>query len=93
MNHWIIVSSIVTAIATVAIAVYAVLTYRLSAKIMSVDEAHRKRDEKRDTEHRQEMIDLLKAMVASNILSGPDQPASKNFQEKIDYFEEIFDDK
>lgn len=50
----------VTAIATVVIAWYAIANHKLASKIQS-----------RDDEFRQQISDLYKAMVISNVISGP----------------------
>ncbi|MEJ2104764.1 MAG: hypothetical protein P8X47_09335 [Ignavibacteriaceae bacterium] len=54
-------STLITALATVAIAIFTYVNYQLASKI-----------QKQDKEYRQQISDLYQAIVISNILSDPE---------------------
>jgi hypothetical protein len=62
----------ITAIATVVIAIYAFMSYRLASKIKA-----------KDDEHRQQTTDLYQAIVISNLIG--ERPMVSG-SEKIKYF-------
>ena len=63
----IMISSIVTAVATTMIAIFTWCSYCLSQQIKKVTEDQIKRDE----EFKSQIKDLYQAIVISNLLSGP----------------------
>jgi len=75
MEVTVIATSIVSAIAIVVIAIYTVISYRLSSRIKS-----------RDDEFRQQVSDLFKAIVISNIITFP-KPPTLAIKEFNNYFE------
>jgi len=79
----IVLSALVSAIATAVIAIYAFLNYQLTSKI-----------QKRGEEDRQQTRDLFQAIVISNILSNPEANlGSSNLENKIKAFEELYKGK
>lgn len=76
MGVTVIATSIVSAIAIVVIAIYTVTSYRLSSRIKSSDD-----------EFRQQVSDLFKAIVISNIITFPKAPTSA-IKEFKNYFEQ-----
>jgi hypothetical protein len=75
MNWTIIISTCVTAIATVAIAIYAYLSYQLTSEINY-----------RDDKYREQFSQLLKAIATSNLLATGDMPGSTRMMEKTKQF-------
>lgn len=67
MNIWIIISSIITAIATGVIAWFAWRSHQISREIIKLT---RGRNEE-DATFKQEIKDFYQAIVVSNILSAP----------------------
>ena len=63
----VVTSSIVTALATTAIAIFSWNSYCLSKQIKKATEDQIKRDE----EFKSQIKDLYQAIVISNVLSGP----------------------
>lgn len=66
-NVVIMISSIVTAMATTAIALFSWRSFCLSEEIKKVTESHLEKEEK----FKNQTKDLYQAIVISNILSGP----------------------
>ena len=66
-DNIIIVSNIVTAVATMAIAIFTWCSYCISQQIKRATEDQSKREE----EFKNQIKDLYQAIVISNVLSGP----------------------
>lgn len=76
-------STLITALATVAIAIFTFVNYQLASKI-----------QKRDEEYRQQTKDLFQAIVISNILSDPEaRLGNKNLDNDIEAFKQMYKGK
>lgn len=76
-------STLITALATVAIAIFTFVNYQLASKI-----------QKRDEEYRQQTRDLFQAIVISNILSDPEaRLGNKNLDNDIEAFKQMYKGK
>ena len=76
----IVLSTLITALATVAIAIFTYVNYQLASKI-----------QKQDKEYRQQTSDLFQAIVISNILSDPEaRLGNKNLDNNIEAFKQMY---
>jgi len=79
MEYWMFASMVVSALAMVVIAWYAIKTHKLASEIQS-----------KDKEFRQEMSDLYAAIVISNLVQGLEW-GSGALERKIKFFKEQLD--
>ena len=76
----IVLSTLITALATVAIAIFTYVNYQLASKI-----------QKQDKKYRQQTSDLFQAIVISNILSDPEaRLGNKNLDNNIEAFKQMY---
>ena len=81
----IIIANIVSALAAACIAIYAIISHRLSKEIKESNE----RKEKGDEEFRQQVSDLYEAIVISNSIGSTSGETSK----RIGFFKEHYKGK
>lgn len=71
MNNVIVIATIVSSLATAAIAWLSWSTLQLSKVIKTRDENYQKQLAEKEDEHRKEIRDLYEAIVIATIISGP----------------------
>jgi len=79
---------IIMTFATVAIACYAVASYKLSKMVSQLQEKHRKELEQSQRQHQEELNDLYKAIVVATIVGGSAKTGYLNAD--IDKFKEHY---
>jgi hypothetical protein len=78
--------SVFTTAATIVIAIYAGVNYRLASTIRSRDDEFREDAKTRDEEFRQQVSNLYQAIVISNLI----HPPQNNTAQAIKHFRELY---